>query len=378
MRSYVAIARLRRDTCAFSFLLATLASGSACIAESGLVDCSAPQSAGLETCPCTPEGGCMQGLKCLSNTCVDPGAIGTDNTGGGGNESASTEGEGCTPGAPGCSCVDGACGLGLVCTAGLCENDDSDDSDDSSDSSGNVTDTGGTEAMCADRNVDGCYIDGQLRSCCETGDVCLGDDLLNACEPPCRTHTECFGLGIDCCARVDGLSDKFCSPNSQFCGGVLCIDTCGIFQQDGEFAYDSECDDLSGYEGCEYGTDCGDCGPRVPKEMMTVGDPEFMRVVDHEYRPLESEVRVLFDQRADLEAAIELIRVFDERQDAVEIDFRPSLVHTFKGIPAPADNLVIVSWSPGTRGRGGSLHLFVAQDEMHADYRADMPVPKKR
>ena len=81
----------------------------------------------------------------------------------------------------------------------------------------------------------------------------------------------CIGT-VDCTSPRDSGSDSASctcdfSPSScdlmcecdTDCGGVLCTDTCSS-------SFDGECDDGgpdSDYNVCSFGTDCGDCGPRL-------------------------------------------------------------------------------------------------------------------
>jgi len=86
--------------------------------------------------------------------------------------------------------------------------------------------------------------------------------------------------GDDWCERHgwygDGICDEHCPMPDPDCDpltpvdGDLCADTC-------RWAADGECDDGgpgSGYDLCEIGTDCTDCGPRpAAGSCASVGEP---------------------------------------------------------------------------------------------------------
>lgn len=340
------------------------------------VDCSDPASAGLQGCPCAPDGRCGEGLKCISSVCGEPGIDTLDNASANASEGASasdgaaTEGD-CTPGAKGCGCVEGTCGLGLRCVDDICEFDDG-----SSDTSGatSADATEGNGDVCAEQHVDPCYVDGELRECCAPDLQCVGGESVNACEPPCRAHSVC----PDCCRWDETILGKYCSPGSELCDGVLCIDTCGSPEQNGLYVGDGECDDFWGWAGCEWGTDCTDCGERVPKEIARSVDAELLRVVAHEYRRHAKEVRVLFDQPVDVATAAALITMFDDQDEELVLDFRKSRVHAFKGIPIPAGHVVIATWKPRADDRPRDLLLHILQDGSADDYRATLPARSRR
>ena len=196
---------------------------------------------GFLGCPCTDDGKCLEGLKCLPsiNTCFDP----SDLSGGGmttmdSSAGSTTEPE-CYPGLESCPCAPGDfCAVGLVCVQGACQPFSST--------------TGETEDSCVD-DYQPC--DSQL-NCCDLDQHCLDFTQISGgvvCAPECATHTECPSK---CCGGVNGLEIHVCY--SAPCTN-LCADTC-------EYAGDGACDDGgpgSEFALCEYGTDCQDCGARA-------------------------------------------------------------------------------------------------------------------
>ncbi len=336
----------------------------------GAVDCSDSASAGLQGCPCLPDGRCGEGLKCSSGVCGEPGIETLGNVDASEDASAgdgSTTGADCTPGAKGCGCVEGTCGLGLRCIDDTCELDDGATGTDGA-TEGDTEGGGDDGDACAEDHIDPCYVDGELRECCGSERLCVGSETDNACEPSCRAHSECS----HCCAWVETMVGKYCSPNSAFCGDVLCIDTCGPTSQDGEYAADGYCDDRNGLTGCEYGTDCADCGPREPKEMARVVDSDAARVVAHEYRRGDHAVRILFEQPVDVSHAADLITIFDDRGDQVSLRLRESRIHAFKGVAVPAGHIVIATWKSRLQAPARDLQLHVTQDGAPDDYRATL------
>ncbi len=85
------------------------------------------------------------------------------------------------------------------------------------------------------------------------------------------------GCGDDASTRDAGTRPDVPRPDVPQAG--LCTDTCGPADEPGGWANDGECDD--GGEGsansaCMLGSDCGDCGSRVPA-MVDGGAPDAGR-----------------------------------------------------------------------------------------------------
>lgn len=220
---------------------AATTAGTAASASAGTTAAACP-GPGFVGCPCTDDGKCLEGLKCLASidTCIDPADLTAGaSTAGGETAGDSTTGEPCPDGLDGCPCLDGGlCIVGLECVFGTCE------------PTFDPTDSGGD--LCVD-DYEPC--DSQF-NCCDLGQHCLdftntnGDGVI--CAPECTTHTECPSR---CCGAIQDSVISVCY--SAPCA-ALCINTC-------EYAYDGECDDGgpgSAFALCEYGTDCFDCGNR--------------------------------------------------------------------------------------------------------------------
>lgn len=202
-------------------------------------ECPGP---GFLGCPCTEDGKCLEGFKCLPsiNTCIDP----ADLTGGEAESTtaANTTGEDCPEGFQFCPCAPGGvCVIGLECIEGMCWV-----------MPDGTTGDGTTGDVCLD-DYQTCFSQAE---CCDEGQHCLdftqtnGDGVI--CAPECGTHTECPSK---CCGGVGGLTIHVCY--SAPCE-TLCANTC-------QWAYDGQCDDGgldSEFAVCEYGTDCFDCGNR--------------------------------------------------------------------------------------------------------------------
>jgi len=76
-------------------------------------------------------------------------------------------------------------------------------------------------------------------------------------------------LGLIAIALIGAACGDAVPPGGQ--AQALCSNAC-------QWAYDGECDD--GGEGrysseCQYGSDCGDCGPRDPQEYNCCDDYRF-------------------------------------------------------------------------------------------------------
>lgn len=127
--------------------------------------------------------------------------------------------EGCHAGTLDCSCVDGVCLVGLVCSEGRCgppeasstsEGDGTTDASSSGDSSGSI----GTESSSGEPAVDVCAAEPDDDSCDEcTKTSCC--DQLSICDedPDCRCVLEC----LDTYANPS-------LPEAQTCAGECGVD----------------------------------------------------------------------------------------------------------------------------------------------------------
>ncbi len=137
------------------------------------------------------------------------------------------------------------------------------------------------------------------RVCCE-GDLCgqgltceqgqcvgagCGAAGQNCCEEGCN-----FGLVCDqgqCLEVPCGADSQRCCPTGDPCGpGLACSDNqcrslgqppapVGLCEETCQWSNDGECDDggpNSLYSGCDLGTDCADCGPRVEGQEPSGGE----------------------------------------------------------------------------------------------------------
>lgn len=153
-------------------------------------------------CSCYGNGTCDEGLACDASTqiCTMPG---------------------CSPGAPGCACVEGVCLEGLDCVDGTCVDQGATSATDST--GGGTGATGSTAAS----DTTGCANNPFCADCYE----CVGEVMgpNGACENPvCNMDQECVSR-VDCCAEFVGMCAGCCQETTV--DSQLWADVSGCIEQ---------------------------------------------------------------------------------------------------------------------------------------------------
>lgn len=214
------------------------------------------------------DGECLANLTLVDGICVDPDEDDMRRDGGGRNDAGSDGGrDGGNDGGGGeCGCADGElCAPDGVTCVNYCDDEPPVKAvtppETCSDYSVTPPKQRTFEAACKSACLQNCrrteiYCPGYV---CDPKE-CDGPDILATCIESCPT------MDASCMTTVcEGVRDLSCEnftcplSNEKSCADIRCSDTCGD-------AKDGFCDDGdpfgSSYAICQYGADCGDCGPR--------------------------------------------------------------------------------------------------------------------